>query len=561
MTDSNETIGRVKTVLVFGRGSAAKAVMSHMLARRIDAHGRWRLRFSGTVQFSPAVKKHIRITIVSLIDRVSSSLQLPQRNFELSAVNLGAASALDVGVRICGFSADVAVLVALLSTALQMPVADDFVATGHVASMQGDIRAVKGIPAKVHAAEQDDTIRRFIYPDLDQDQSLQALSPSEREQAIIAVMAAREDLTTRAVRGIDEVVKEIFTEEDVILAALKEGFFRITGQVVSCGGPVGGVLSFLSLDHERRFWRALEQCFLAGQDRHGKRLLAALANHLITDESYSSDMGAKLLNLMRSLPPLMRRPKIEWPLLDTALCLKLADFAARADHQDVLRLLDAVHGKGLTSAGPESLAHRPATAATCEADGTAFDAVVAQIDEQALAHRFGIPVDSARGSYLLEASTVQSQQEFVETLEAFYAHLHRWISGGVQEALDAEQMRSGAIHLLEAAFRGQGGYEAAYARARDGTQGGMRAVLDTVAEQFKRERCSDHVRKVFREAVSALDWDGRVQFMRAALKHLAPFLPPWLTDEPPERFVRQYEAIVRTYVESWDRFNRVLRTL
>ena len=86
-------------------------------------------------------------------------------------------------------------------------------------------------------------------------------------------------------------------------------------------------------------------------------------------------------------------------------------------------------------------------------------------------------------------------------------------------------------------------------------------MLDAVAEQFKRGRYTDHVQKVFREAVSALDWDERVAFMRAALDRLEPYLPPDLRDQPPERFVQQSEVIVQTYVASLDRLNQLLRTL
>ena len=89
----------------------------------------------------------------------------------------------------------------------------------------------------------------------------------------------------------------------------------------------------------------------------------------------------------------------------------------------------------------------------------------------------------------------------------------------------------------------------------------MRSVLDAVAGQFRRGRYTDHVQKVFREAVSALDWGERVAFMRAVLKGLQPFLPPDLCDQPPERFVQQSEVIVQAYVASLDRLSQLLRTL
>lgn len=559
MTESNGTIGRVKAVLVFGREPSTQAVISHVIARRLESRGHVRVRFSGTVQFSHAAKRHIRSTIVPIVDRILSGLQLPSYDFELSAVNLGAASALDVGMTISGFSADVAILAALLSAGLQIPIVDDSVVTGHIASGDGDIRVVKSLAAKVRAVEADGAVSHFLYPDLDQDQSLQTLSPAERQRAITAVMGVRDSLRTRAVRGIDEVIRALFTHANIVLASLKEGFFTA---VVACqsDNPVARTIGLLAQDNSGRFWRVLQQCLFAGDNDRSKRLLEALVDFRIVRESYDSGLGAKLLDLLRCVPPAVRRLQIKFPLVDTARCLKLGAFAAPADHQDVLMLLDAVHGKGL-AATPEAPVAEPATAAASEADYAAFDAVVAQISEKAIARDLGVPLDSARGSFILDSSTVQSPDEFHEVLDAFYIHLHCWISCRTGESLDAGRVRTEAIKLLETAFRNQGGEQAAYARARDGIQGGMRSVLDTIAEQCKRDRYTAHVQRTLCEAISAMDWDDRVAFMQAAMRRLGPFLPPELSDEPPERFVRQYEVIVQTYVESLDKLSQLFRTL
>ena len=225
MDERTHVIGRAKTVLVF---NSTKAVISEILAHGMkqQASGK-RLCFCGTVKFSDPVRKHIRHTLLPIIDRILEKLKLPQKNFEVSAVNLGAASALDVGVTVSGLSADVPVFIAILSQALRVSISDDFVATGHIASVEGDIGAVKGIPAKVEAAKADDSIRRFIYPNLEKDESLKVLSPNERERSIDSIMAARDSICTQAVGGIGQLVREVFTEESIVLAGLREDFFGI----------------------------------------------------------------------------------------------------------------------------------------------------------------------------------------------------------------------------------------------------------------------------------------------------------------------------------------------
>ena len=87
-----------------------------------------RLRFCGTVKFSGSIRKRIKDTILPIIDRIVDTLDLDGKNFEISAVNLGAASALDVGVTVTGLSADVPIFIAMLSEALQISVSNDFVA-------------------------------------------------------------------------------------------------------------------------------------------------------------------------------------------------------------------------------------------------------------------------------------------------------------------------------------------------------------------------------------------------------------------------------------------------
>jgi hypothetical protein len=156
---------------------------------------------------------------------------------------------------------------------------------------------------------------------------------------------------------------------------------------------------------------------------------------------------------------------------------------------------------------------------------------------------------------------MSSHDEFTGTLEAFYIHLLRYVNAGTEQSIDVAKARSETIAMLERAFRSKGGVEAAFARARDGTQGGMRFILDVFTEQYKAENQVAYIQRVFKDTIDSMDWDARVRFMSGAVKRLGPFLPCELRNEPSERFVRNYEAMVRAYVESIDSVGRLLRTL
>ena len=265
-----------------------------------------------------------------------------------------------------------------------------------------------------------------------------------------------------------------------------------------------------------------------------------------------------MFQLLRSLPPAIRRLKIEFPILDTGLCVQLVQFAGAIDYTDICVLFEAAHGRHIEEKQKIRVAPLPEVSDT---DCTAFDAVVAEINEQALAKECGISIDSARGSYILDSSTVASYDQFLDSLEAFYIHMCRHMKPEPVSAIDMKIARAEATDLVQRAFNKEGGIEAAFAGARVGIDGGMRSVLDRLTEQLKYEMQTKHVQKILEEALDPLDWEDRVNFMRGALKRFSPFLSPDIRDQPPESFARHYGPIVKAYIKSLDSINRVLRTM
>ena len=89
----------------------------------------------------------------------------------------------------------------------------------------------------------------------------------------------------------------------------------------------------------------------------------------------------------------------------------------------------------------------------------------------------------------------------------------------------------------------------------------MRSILDAVTEQYKSEEQAKYILRIFKDAMNEMEWEEQVQFMRGAMKRLRPILPPDLKDEPAERFAKNWEPIVRAYVQSFDRIGQLLRTM
>lgn len=559
MNERATAIGRAKTVLVSQAGSQSRAAVATATAKARRRSGRKRLIFRGPVSFEDDVVRHLNDTVLVVIDRITEALGIRPKAYELSVANLSASAAADLGLTVSGFSADAALMLAMLSAALRLPISQQVVVSAHVASSDGDLRLVRSIPAKLEAAVRDPSIHRFVCPSLDSDGSLLMFSPAERQRIVDAFVAAAIDIRVVEAREIGELVAAATHDDAIALASLRSGFFELDRQPDADGGPMDRVARYLSERNEQRFWSALESRLLGGQGPQARQLLAARVSHEIRQKRYPVGLGGRLHRLLCSLPPATRRLKTAFPLLEMAKCLQLCRFAQPAEQTDVQAFLDAVAGRHLGRRKAQT-ADSSENAPLRDGSVDAVEAVLAEIGSAALAERIGLAADEARAAYVMEEVTVESHEEFLDIISAFYLALLRR-TGTTSTDLDQDSIAAEALALMERAVAHRGKLEGAYAEARDGTGGGMRTLLDLMTERFKEEQQAKHVARIFKEAMDPLDWEARVGFMRSFLQRIGPQLPKDIRNAPAERFAGRYEMIVETYIKSLDQFKRALRAL
>lgn len=225
---------KVNAVFLQGQGDNETASVSTVVVRAYPQKNGNRLRFIGSGQFAEKTMLHIKGVLLFLAYSVLDPLGLPKLKYCISVANLGAASVNDIGLKISGFSADVPVLLGILAASLNLSIPDDVIATGHIASLDGDIRMVKGVPAKVQAAITA-KMARFICPTTDQDSSLDCFTPLKMRQIRAALAQAKREIKIIAVRDINDLVQAVFSDEQVVLASLRHGFFEGTSSL-SKGG-------------------------------------------------------------------------------------------------------------------------------------------------------------------------------------------------------------------------------------------------------------------------------------------------------------------------------------
>jgi hypothetical protein len=239
----------------------------------------------------------------------------------------------------------------------------------------------------------------------------------------------------------------------------------------------------------------------------------------------------------------------------------MSQFATEPDADDIRLLYNAACGKGVWTEPNAIKAAQTCDKTTDKKDQAAVDAIISEIDSSALARALDIPIDTARATYMVDSLMVESSEQFYDCISAFYLHLQRHVNSP-SESLDLSAVRADAIALIDRIFFNKGGLRAAMHEAYEPVHGGMKFILDCMTEQFKIETRNKHVNRVIKEALSPMEPDAQIAFVRILLKRLAPHLPERIASAPPESFLKDEESlklIVTTYVKSLDRISEVFR--
>jgi len=170
------------------------------------------------------------------------------------------------------------------------------------------------------------------------------------------------------------------------------------------------------------------------------------------------------------------------------------------------------------------------------------------LDERTIATQIGIPNDEARMGYPLRHNTVADFDDFNLLIGDYYNHhFTRCVSGG--GSLSSAEAGGRAKEILEREYRKRGGdIVAAYNNAHDGTNGGMRAVLDIIAEGIKAESVERYIRDMFDRHVAPNSWDDKVNIIRQFINNCSGQLSSSIRGSQPEAYASNYESLIRSYV-------------
>jgi len=554
----NSFTGRANAVFIFNLGTDSKAVITPIIVQA-SSEGSDHVRFSGTGSFSQKTVNHLLEFVFPVVDNILRILKLPKINYEVSIVNIDVASMNDIGQTISGFSAGAPTFIAAMSANLEISVPENAVFTGHIASLDGDIRMVKGIPAKLEAITNNESLMTFYHPKIGGDGSLECLSPHEKEKIDEALYEVKRTIRTVGVSDVSELVQHVFSDEQVVIASLKHGFYEIENPTSDQNSAVERAVEYFSKNNAKRFWWVLKGQLIEGRHADAYKLLQAFTMFYIKKKEYPSGFGKRLYRLVQSLPPETRRLKLVFPLIPVSECIQVSQFADESQSEDVFLLFKAVSGERGRRLHQIGLGNQQNSISDKNHSDPLLETVISQINADTLTTVIGLTIDSARGTFLMETVVIDSYEEFSETIASFYLHLLSH-TRKIFDTVDMIAAEAEGFDLLERSFSKQGGFRAALAEARTANNGGLRLVLDVMTEQFKKEQQSMHVNHVLKSTLDPLDWQGKVNLIKALMDRLRPHLPNEIISQPAERYAGHYENIVEAYVQSMDKVKTLFRS-
>jgi len=191
----------------------------------------------------------------------------------------------------------------------------------------------------------------------------------------------------------------------------------------------------------------------------------------------------------------------------------------------------------------------------------AIDNLLAALDERHIAQRVALAHDEARMRYPLQSNTVGTFDHFSNTIADYYNH-HFTACVSLGGALSRAEAAGRAKELLEQQYRrDDGDIVTAFNDAHDGTNGGMRVVLDKIAEALKTESVERYIREMFDRHVTPNSWELKVEIIRQFIRQCGANLASSIRADQPERYAQNYQDLIRSYVDSLQRTSSIFRRL
>lgn len=173
--------------------------------------------------------------------------------------------------------------------------------------------------------------------------------------------------------------------------------------------------------------------------------------------------------------------------------------------------------------------------------------LLAATSEIALARNVAVHHDNAREEYLGRSGPIRDFWDFEErTADYFAYHYEKCVVPGAR--MPASTARSKVKSLLQQELRRHhSDLDGAYRDAIDGTNSGLRGVLDAIADALKAEAIEDYITEQFDRRVAPVDPAQRVEIVRQFIEHYGGVLRGAIDPNRVEQYAHRYKELIRLY--------------
>ncbi len=541
----HKSIGRCATVVVYGEN----AYVSRITARLLESSAN-RIEMIGPVNFSDTSRKQIDEVVLPLVDRIVGSLGVPQHSFEITLVDLDATSMLEHPTEISGRSMELSVFLALLSCTLNLPIRDEILCTGHIASIDGDIKMVRSIPAKLNAAVMEKTIETFIHPSLDNDNSVSSLlDESEIINVEHAINLHKDKINIEQVGDIASLLKKVFSDYALITASLSNDYFTTQFEHTPRNPINVRISEFFCKDLEIRYWQVFQSLIQSGKFDTASTLLSNRMAFQIKEGEYPDNFGQMVMQVMRTIPSsfLTQLPD---GFIAIQTWTQLIQFAREDQLNDVYLFLQAINPNYWPSLPKTELDTQTASQTTITKE--VVELVLNQISRKNLSKQIGRPFYNANSKFFHLLVVVESTEQFHQCVDSFYLHLMTHTRNSNSNVLPMS-VQSDANDLLERAFSNNGGIVAALDEAKEGYKGGLPFICTRMTEQLINEEKEKYINFILTRAIKEDDIEQKIDFMRYFLKKIRMLFGDDISLDEPEYYAQNYKSLVRSYVQILDK--------
>jgi len=191
----------------------------------------------------------------------------------------------------------------------------------------------------------------------------------------------------------------------------------------------------------------------------------------------------------------------------------------------------------------------------------AVDYLMPAIGEVTIANKVARLHDEIRMKYSLKTNTVSSFKEFEDKISGYCSyHMSRAVLHGGH--LSRSEAAGRAKEIIDQEYRRHhGNINTAYNDAHDGTNGGLRIILDLIAERLKAESVERYIRNTFDRYVDPTSWEERVEIMRQFLSRYGHMVSSSIRVDQPERYAQNYEELITEYVRALQKTSPIFRRL